>query len=214
MSGDGGDGSGRRGARLLTAAAAGSSIAALAVAGAWALPKEAFDAASARRQADRRVEAPQKLQKPFGFQWTSSKPSGMASALTPLVLTGVSGEALAPPPVEGAAAAFTAPLTAHRTAHGVFMASGPVSLGDQTIVTAPGEPAPGLKAAHPHASANGQAAADPHIPVADYALVFAQQPDSSASANLEQATLRAGWRAVVETLILTSEPKPEAVHNL
>jgi hypothetical protein len=224
--GDGVGGSRRLSARLFTTAVTAPPIALLAAAGVWTFsPESAFDigpAAFARRLEARKAavtaavshesQKTVELQNTLGsLSWTSPGFSGKADGPSPLVLAGVSGEAM-PPPVKEAIVTFGAPSAASAK----LVVSGPVSVGDQTTMTPmtpPDKPAPDLKVAQSPAPAGGQAAADPHIPVADYALLFARQP-VSAAANLEQASLRAGWRAVVETLILTGKPKPAAVHNM
>jgi hypothetical protein len=55
----------------------------------------------------------------------------------------------------------------------------------------------------------GSAPLDPNAAVADYALVFPQ-----TRATIQPVSLQAGWAAVVETLVLTGEPKPAVVNNL
>lgn len=156
----------------------------------------------------------------FGQQAFPRVAAGVGSS-APLVLAGVSGEALAAPS-DGGAPVFASA----QTARGALIVTGPMSVSDQITMAFAGPAGAGeggfggggfnLTAACSPVPAAGRAA-ELNLPVPDYALVFAGRPDfagAGGAASLELVALQAGWRAVVETLILSAEPKPTAVHNL
>jgi hypothetical protein len=55
---------------------------------------------------------------------------------------------------------------------------------------------------------------DSNAPVPDYALVFSREPEGAQSSSLRTTCLQTGWRAVVETLVLTGDPQPAVVRSL
>jgi hypothetical protein len=197
-------GSRRRGMRPLTIITAAPSVALLTLAGAWTFSNSvcAFGPAAP-------LEQTSSISYLKNFPETSESPT----ARQPLVLRGISGEALATS-VQDAKVAFAVSSKAPT----VLVATGPISVGDQ-VVMSPSANAGFRLASAPATPVEGRPCADtqPPVadgPVADYALVFARRPASANGASLEQASLRAEWRAVVESLILTTEPEPTAVHNL
>lgn len=128
----------------------------------------------------------------------------------PLVLRGISGEALTGGGLGGglAAISFSRTFTAPSASAGGAPAddSGALKTADAAAAT---RHAGEERAPH---KTNAPAKAD--APAPDYVLARSRPSAPPQGEPLQTASLQASWRAVVETLLLTGEPTPAVVHDM
>jgi hypothetical protein len=221
--------------RWLNAFTAISSVALFSVAGAWTASDGAFTGGAGSIARRLTFDAPANAVADGAGSFAAARPFSQLAmrgeVQSALVLTGISGEALATHPyaisplVTGRAQSFAstrlplatpvsfsaAPVLADFVADSITVAA---DLRHPVATQTASHEARRRQEARPEAARPADGAIDPNAPVPDYALVFSLQPMSGSNALLQAISLRAEWRAVIEPLVMNAEPKPTVVDNL